>query len=467
MQARRARSEPKASEIESLEQATAYLEGLINVEHLPSFAKARLGLAPIRALLECLGHPERELSIFHVAGSKGKGSTCLLAESIVLAGGRPVGTFTSPHLMSWTERFRVSGKPATGALVAAAVDRVRPFVDELRLDSPDDAPSFFDATTAAALWLFADAGLEHAILEVGLGGRLDSTNAVDPQVTCITSIEREHTEKLGDTLAAIAGEKAGILKPGVAAVAGRLPDEAEQVVRARAADVGAPLAWLGVDFEAEVEGEPKSGRTTLRYRDSDGFECRAHLAVLGRHQVDNAALAIAAVRRWTDVASDRLPEAIASGLASAALPGRIELLGEQPWVIVDAAHTEASARALAGVLTSLAVPPGHLVLSISGGKDLDAILGALLPHAARITVTRAEPHRSLDPAEIAAASRALEPGVHVSVLPDPRLAVRAAREGLGPDDSMCVAGSVYLAGVAREVLLGDRAEAVVVSRRNA
>jgi dihydrofolate synthase/folylpolyglutamate synthase len=197
--------------------------------------RERLSLAPIRALLDRLGAPERGLSVIHVAGSKGKGSTALFAESVLRAAGARVGTFTSPHLERWTERFRIDGDGGAADRLAAAVAELRPHVDALRDAGGDTVPSFFDATTAAALLLFRDLRVDHAVLEVGLGGRLDSTNAVAPAVCCITSIELEHTDLLGDTLAAIAGEKAGILKPGVPAVCGELPREAFAVVERRAA----------------------------------------------------------------------------------------------------------------------------------------------------------------------------------------------------------------------------------------
>ena len=183
--------------VRTLEQAEAYLDGLINRERREQ-PRSRVSLAPIRALLAALSHPEADLRILHVAGSKGKGSTALAAEALLARCGSRVGVFTSPHLERWTERFRVEGREVPGDELAAAVERLRPHVDALRERSSEEVPSFFDATTAAALLLFRDRRVEHVILEVGLGGRLDSTNAVHPAVTCITSIELEHTDKLGE-----------------------------------------------------------------------------------------------------------------------------------------------------------------------------------------------------------------------------------------------------------------------------
>ena len=209
-------------ELETLADASAYLDGLINRERRLQFSYARLDLKPVRALLDRLGRPEESLSVIHVAGSKGKGSTCLFAEAILLALGECVGSFTSPHLESWAERFRIDAEPVDEDRLVSAVRIVRPIVEELRSGPPETLPSFFDATTAVAFLLFAEASVDRALIEVGLGGRLDSTNVVHPAVTCITSIELEHTDRLGETEAEIAGEKAGILKADRPVVLGSL-----------------------------------------------------------------------------------------------------------------------------------------------------------------------------------------------------------------------------------------------------
>ncbi|HKA15616.1 MAG TPA: Mur ligase family protein [Myxococcota bacterium] len=433
-----------------LSAAEAYLEGLIDIEKQRAPQRARLSLAPIRALLERLGAPERGLSVVHVAGSKGKGSTALFAEAVLRAAGARVGTFTSPHLERWSERFRVDGAEVAPEQLAAAVEALRPHVDTLCAAGGAEVPSFFDATTAAALLIFRDVRVDHAVLEVGLGGRLDSTNAVSPAVCCITSIELEHTELLGDTLAAVAAEKAGILKPGVPAVCGDLPREALAVVERRAAELGCPLARIGREIEVEAEtGAPD--RTRLRYREGE-LRFEVDLRAPGAHQAANAALAVAAARRVLAPEDPaRIAAAARAGLAAAELPARVEIVSHAPWIVVDAAHTGASARALAAVLARLAAPV-DFVLSVSAGKDTGAILAALLPLARSLTLTRAEPVRSLDPAEIAAAARAVDPKIAMRVVPNPHLAVRAAREALAPDAVLCATGSVYLAGIARRVL---------------
>lgn len=435
--------------IRTAEAAAAFLEGLIDFERRRDFATARFDLAPIRALLARIGNPEQRLSVVHVAGSKGKGSTALLTEAVLGAAGERVGTFTSPHLERWTERFRIDGREVAGDMLAAAVERLRPHVDALRTESPNRAPTFFDATTAAALLLFAEAGLDRAVLEVGLGGRLDSTNVVDPAVSCITTIELEHTNVLGTTHAAIAREKAGIVKPGRPVVVGALPPEARDVVLERAAEVGAPVQLVGRDFEVEAKDAGLDG-IDVAYRDEAGA-IEARLPALGLHNAENAALAIACARLLHPREPARIARAAREGLARAELPGRAEIVGRAPWLVADGAHTAASAYALAAALVPLSRAHVHLVLSISAGKDLAAILGAVLPLADQLTLTRAQAVRSLDPAEVAAASRVARPGLDLRVVPNPHLALRAARESAAPNHLVVATGSVYLAGIARRV----------------
>lgn len=445
-----------------LEQAERWLAGLIDYEKPVERARARLSLGPIRALLARVGNPERALRPIHVAGSKGKGSTALLAEALLQGAGLRTGTFTSPHLLRWTERFRIDGRDVSGAALAATVERLRPAVEAQRAEDPERSPTFFDATTAAALLLFAEARLDAVILEVGLGGRLDSTNAVTPAVACVTSIEREHTEILGDTLAAIAEEKAGILKPGLPAVLGRLPAAARAVARARAAALGCPVAELGCDFHVQVlEREPF--RQRVRFEDG-ALCCEAWLPLLGAPVADNAALAAACVLRAGFLDAPRLAATAPAALAGAALPGRIEVLGRAPLRIADGAHTPASVRALVDVLDALPRRRTHLVLSISADKDVEVLCALLVPRADRVTLTRAEPQKSLDPASLVPVLRTLAPGLDVRVVPNPHLALRAARESATAADLLCATGSVYLAGIARSVLGGDP-EPVRVSRR--
>jgi dihydrofolate synthase/folylpolyglutamate synthase len=449
--------------LESLADAADYLDGLINRERRPGFDYQRLDLRPSRALLDALGRPDDSLSVVHVAGSKGKGSTCLFVESILLALGESVGTFTSPHLESWVERFRLDGHSVDEALLVDAVERVRPPVERLRSGPVETRPSFFDVTTAVACLLFAEAGVDRALLEVGLGGRLDSTNVVSPAVTCITSIELEHTDKLGSSEAEIAAEKAGILKPGVVAVLGALGPDAERVIRTRAEEVGAPIRALGEDFRIEssarrVPRGPISADAAeeFRYVEPAGLAFDVALAAAGTPARLNAALAIACVRALDVFSPQAIAEAVPPALASRSLPGRVEILAADSRIVVDSAHTARSAEALARALERVAPKGYELLLSVSGDKDLPALLEPLLSRAQRVWTTRAEPTRSLAAEALAERVRACRPGIEVVALEDPTEACRRARAELGDGLVLCATGSVYLAGVARRMLARPR-----------
>ncbi len=422
--------------IETLADAERYLEGFLNLERTREFDYERLGLSRIRALLDALGHPETGLPCLHIAGSKGKGSVALAAESLLLAAGQRVGTYTSPHLESWRERFRVGGRPVAASQLVAALRQLQPAAERLRRDE-DLRPSFFDLSTALALLLFREIGVDGAVIEVGLGGRLDSTNVVQSRVSVLTSVQLEHTDKLGPTLEKIAFEKAGILRARVPLVHAPLPPDALAVVMARAVAEDTPLEEVSpADVELDERG--------LRLRLADGREVFAPL--LGRHQATNLALAIRAAEHFLgrSVVPDELKR-----LGSLRLPARIERFGE---IILDCSHTPDSARALREALQ--AIWPGRpwvLVVSISQDKDAARVLEELAPPARAALITFAEPLRSAPPETLAPLARAA--GIEtVATCSDPRQALERARAWLRPGEMLVLTGSIYLAGALRPCL---------------
>ena len=422
--------------IETLAEAEHYLEGFVNLERTRAFDYERLGLARIRALLEALGHPEAGLPCVHIAGSTGKGSVALAVESLLLAAGRRVGTYTSPHLESWRERFRVGGRPVSEFQLVAALRQLLPAAERLRRD-PELRPSFFDVSTALALLLFRELGVDAGVIEVGLGGRLDSTNTIQPRVSVLTSIQLEHTDKLGSTLEKIALEKAGILRPRVPLVHGPLPSEALAAVMARAVVEDTPVDEVSPDVIEESE-------RGLRLRLVDGREVFA--PILGRHQATNLALAVRAAEHFLD--RPTRPEEL-KRLATLELPARIERFGD---VILDCAHTPGSARALREAVD--VIWPGRrwvLVVSISSDKDAAGLLEELAPRTRAVVITLAEPLRSAPPETLAplAGSAGIET---VETCDDPRQALERARAWRRPDEALVVTGSVYLAGALRSSL---------------
>jgi len=428
----------------SYEQATAYLDGLILPAPRPRALRERLGLQPITRLLARLGDPHAGLRCIHIAGSKGKGSVALFAEAVLEAGGVLTGVFSSPHLERWTERIRVAGREIGAAEFSAALATLCHHIEALQRIDADSAPSFFDALTAAALWVFREAGVGCALIETGLGGRLDATNVCRPVVTCITTIEHEHRDKLGTTLTAIAGEKAGIIKPRIPLVLGALPVEARAVIEARAHAVGAPS--MALDEQITV----RRGATD----DTWNLELAGLGVVLGWPRIApttaaNAALAAACVQASGLLSRTKLADSLGTALPRTRLPGRMELIAEHPWLVADGAHTERSILALRDWLSAFPPRRRHFVLSLTHGKDPGAVLQPLLDIATSIIATRADAERSLPAATLAARIVAAAPDLPVHVIDDPSAALHAARDRLAPEELLCATGSMYLAGRAR------------------
>ncbi len=424
--------------LETLDDATSYLEGLINLERRRDFDYEKLGLGRIRALLEAIGHPERGLPCLHIAGSKGKGTVALAAEVLLRAAGRRVGTYTSPHLESWTQRFRIDGAPVAVEAMVGALRSMIPAVEKLRQD-PELRPSFFDVSTALALVLFRKLRVDAGVMEVGMGGRLDSTNAVESKVSVITTIQLEHTEKLGKTVEEICAEKAGILRAGVPAAHGPLVAGAYGVLAARAVACNTELhAVTAPQAELRLDG--------LSVQLEDGRELRA--PILGLHQATNLALAVRACELFV---GRPFRDRELAALESLQLPARLERFGD---TILDCAHTPDSARELRRTLGALwPGRPWVLVVSISADKDAARILAELAPPSRACIVTSAEPVRSLAPEVLNALARAA--GIaEVESSAQPMDALQRARELAGPDELVVLTGSVYFAGALRPLLVG-------------
>jgi len=428
-------------ELSTLRDAERYLDQLINREKKTQFDYERLGLAPIRALLAAIGSPERGLPCVHIAGSKGKGTVTLATECLLRAAGLRVGTYTSPHLVSWRERFRIDGALVAEQELVAALRAMQPEIERLRKD-PDLCPSFFDVSTALALALFRAAGVDVGAIEVGLGGRLDSTNVVESRVSIVTTIQLEHTDKLGHTLEAIAREKAGIFRADVPALHGALDPEAWGAIAAQSIAVGAVLEGVAVlDVHTSASG------VSFRLEDDRVVES----AVLGAHQAANLALAVRAAELFL---GRPLAASEIARLATLELPARLEPFGD---VLLDSAHTPDSARALCQTLQTLW--PGRrfaLVLAVSRDKDAAGIVAELAEVTRLCVATAVEPQRSLDPGELAALAWAA--GIpEVEIEHDPQRALALARSRIGAGEGIVIAGSIFLAGALRPHLLAEQA----------
>jgi dihydrofolate synthase/folylpolyglutamate synthase len=408
-------------------------------------------LGRTRALLDLAGAPDRRMACVLVGGTKGKGSTCALLASILHAAGVRAGLYTKPHLQTYRERIRVDGGALPPAEFVAAVGRFRSHVAELLRLHPDaGAPTTFEVTTALALDVFARAGCRVAVVEVGLGGRLDATNALDPALSVLAPISRDHTAVLGNTLAAIAAEKAGILRPGrPALLAEQRPAAARALARAcrRAGarcEVVAPLPTVG-----EQPPDQQGAVVCL----GGALPQPVRLPLAGAHQRQNAALAVAGARTLAGAGVPVDEEAIARGLEQVHWPGRFEVVPGRPPVVLDGAHNDASAAALATTLRAYAGGRAvHFVLGINRDKDARAILRPLLANAASVWATAATDNpRALEPERLAGLCRRVFPAP-VEACPTVAGALRAACAAASADGLVCVTGSLAVVGRARAAL---------------
>lgn len=402
------------------------------------FARQRFGIHPglgrVRALLGRLGDPQDRFEAVLVGGTNGKGSTAATLAAMIQAEGRRVGLFTSPHLTHFAERFQVGGQPLKAEEVEAALQQVRPHAEEI-------GASFFEIVTALGCLLFARAGVDVAVMEVGLGGRLDATNALDPALSVITNVSLDHTEVLGETREAIAVEKAGILRAGRPAVTG-VGADLHGVLAREGADL-----WALDDQLLEVRSLRWAGAEVMLGLPDGALSFRTPL--LGAHGARNAALAALAAHRL-----GVSPEAIQAGAAGTVWPGRLEVL---PFaggrLLLDGAHNPDGAAALVAALRELRVERLPVVFGAAGDKDVSGVAAALAPVAERLILTRAVlSPRAADPQALAP----LFPDVPVTVAHSPAEALDVLRALDAPLALVC--GSLYLIGEVRPLLLGGLAE---------
>jgi dihydrofolate synthase/folylpolyglutamate synthase len=413
----------------------------------------KLGLDGTRALLAGLGGPERRFAAVHVAGTNGKGSVCALVERVLRAAGHRTGLYTSPHLVDFRERIRVDGRWADEGELEAGLDRIAALPGA-------SSSTFFEVTTALAFAHFARHGVEWAVVEVGLGGRLDTTNVLSPAVCAITSIGLDHAEMLGDTHAAIAFEKAGILKPGVAAVTGVEHDVAASVIARQAAEVGARLSHARDVAHVRTLQQGEWG-TRLEVECPPWGRFQLQMALRGSHQRENARTALAVL---SELVSMNVPiplAAVREGFVRVRWPGRLERCPDEPRLWWDGAHNVDGMRRLCLAWTDdlgLA-PPAAIVFAAGRDKDVRAMLTRLraLAPAATLFVTRTANERSLGADELAAIAR--EGGWAAQASPDVAAAIEAALAQAGPGRAL-LCGSLFAVGEAMRAKGGAPGEQV-------
>ncbi len=439
----------------SYRQALAFWYGFVNYEQRTP-QPGDLKLDRMRTLMRLLSDPQDRLRIVHVAGSKGKGSTSAMLASVLRRAGYRTGLFTSPHLCRVEERFQVDGEPIREGELAALLDDVRRVLGTGggRLE-----PTFFEIATAVGFLHFVRRRVGAAVLEVGLGGRFDSTNVCRPAVAVITTISFDHTQMLGNRLASIAREKAGIVKPGVPTVSGVTAPEARAVIERTCRQRGSPLRQLGEDFGYRYEpGQVTAGgwrRPRVRVSGRGVAWPALEVGLLGEHQAANAAVVLACVEELRAQGWHVGDAAVAAGLAGVDWPARTEVVGRRPFVVLDCAHNVASTEALVETLRT-SFPPARRLLVFAGSsdKELAGMFRVLAPHFAHAFLTRyGNNPRSVPPETLAAM---LPPGgeLKYTLCDGAASAWHAARAAAGPDDLICITGSVFLAGELRPLLVG-------------
>ena len=433
------------------EAALAYIDTFINSEKSPDFSRqARFyNLERISHLLARLGDPHRRLKVIHVAGSKGKGSTAALIASILIHAGYKTGLFTQPHLITARERCRINSQLISEAEFAEYVDRLKPSIEAMTESESIGRVSFFEIYTALAFTYFADNDVDFAVIEVGLGGRLDATNVLDPLVSVITPISLEHTAILGDTHEAIAKEKAEIIKPNrPVVVAPQLSRSIGTVFETVAADRNAPMDAVGRDIHLKRKDWSINGQsfdlTTPSACYSDLF-----VPLLGEHQAINAATAVACIER---IRQEGYSVPRTSGLKAVHWAGRMQAVGESPVILLDGAHSPTSAEALCKAIREVfRYRRLILVVGLMRDKDLQAIGQIFCPFADEIITTQAFDNPRVTPAEEIAGAWS-ETGTIFHVCPNVSEAIPLAQSIATTSDLICIAGSIYIVGEAMKVL---------------
>ncbi|MFC1937042.1 bifunctional folylpolyglutamate synthase/dihydrofolate synthase [Chloroflexota bacterium] len=432
------------------QQALDYIWGLVDYETTPHpFAAANYDLRRMEELLARLGQPHLAAKSVHIAGSKGKGSTAAMVASALITAGYGTGLYISPHLNDPRERIRVDDELITEAELIALVERLKPEIAAMNEEATHGQLTTFELLTAMGFAYFKMKGAQFQVVEVGLGGRVDATNVVQPEVCVITSISLDHTDVLGDSLPALAAEKAGVIKPGIPVVVSPQRDEVAQVIEETCLSRGAPLlrvgrdvTWQGLGFNATQQSLKVKGRLG---------EYKLSLPLLGRFQLENAATAVAALEVLAERGFNISPSHIIDGMARVRWPGRFHVLRHQPLLVVDGAHNPDSAGKLRQSLSEyLRFARAILVMGVSCDKNIAGIVAELAPLFDEAIIAHSHHPRAMAPEPIVA--EFVRHGVKTRVVGDVPAALSLAMEIASPQDLICVTGSLFVVGEAIEYI---------------
>lgn len=421
------------------DEALDYLYGLINYEvrRPDRYAPDVVSLDRPRALMAAFGDPQETYPVIHVTGTKGKGSVSAMCASVLQSAGLRVGLYSSPHLQDFRERFRINNELIDPSVMASLVERVRPVVERT------PGLTWFEVTTAIAFLYFAEAKVDIAVIEVGLGGRLDATNIIRaPLVSTITSLSYDHMALLGNTLASIAFEKAGIIKPGIPVVSAPQSVEALEVLERIAAERGSPLTLVGRDYDYQLDSADEYGQWFTMNRHGDAPNCY-WTPLLGEHQAINAAVALATLDHVRAAGVPISDEAIRTGLRLVNWPGRLEVVRRSPWLVLDVAHNAASAERLANAITTI-FKPDHLILIFGAfsDKDVPGMFKALLPITSHLILMQGISPRAFSTDQLAELARDSGYTGPLETIPVASDALARAEALAAPGDLICATGSL-------------------------
>lgn len=444
------------------QEALDFLYSFIDYSLKRNFRNAaeKFNLDRMRTFMHHLGDPQKDFGIIHVAGTKGKGSVSAICASVLSSQGYKTGLYTSPHMVDFTERIRINGQQIPKKELVELVDVLKPvtgIVPEI---------TTFELTTALAFLYFSRQNVDYAVIEVGLGGRLDATNIVDPIVAVVTSISYDHVQILGNTLSEIAGEKGGIIKPGIPVVVSPQKEEARLKLVQIAEERNAPLIQVGRDYLYAAEAHNLNGQTFLvwtpdeqplvdEFIESGGRDIwsplRFHIPLLGFHQVENAATAFAALKTAEKYGLTLSQEAYTNGFAKVEWPGRMELLRRYPAVVIDSAHNRYSALRLRQAMDDYF--PGLPIVMVFGAsedKDIEGMFQELLPRVRRVITTQSIHPRAIEAEKLVEmAHRSGRSAEAITPIPD---ALSMALEEAGHEAVVLITGSIFVAAAAREIL---------------
>ena len=437
--------------------ALEYILSFTDYERSPAalYSSANFDLRRMEELLERLGNPHLRARAVHVAGTKGKGSTAAMIASALGTAGYRTGLYTSPHLHTFRERINIAGKDIAEREFYTLVERLKPEVEAVNFGNAYGQLTTFEILTAMAFTYFGEAKVDFQVLETGLGGRLDATNVVPAEVAVITSISLDHAEVLGDSLDKIAGEKAGIIKPGSVVVISPQQEEAEMMIaevcgekRARLVAVGRDVTWQKI--AADISGQSLRVRGLL-----DSYDLA--IPLLGEHQLENAATAVAALEALASCGVTIPAESIVGGLAEVRWPGRLEILSHEPLFLVDGAHNADSARRLKEAIKQyFDFQRLVLIIGVSSDKDIAGIAGELAPLSTVAIATRSRHPRALAPSLLL--EELLKHGAYTELTESVAAATRRALAIAEPRDLICATGSLFIAAEAIEFVKGIPAE---------